>query len=61
MDSHLKATGGIPLCHPILLLFFFLLFRAALAAYEGSQARGGSRVVATSLHHSHSHTGSSTR
>ena len=30
------------------------LFRAALTAYGGSQARGQIRVVAASLHHSHS-------
>ena len=35
--------------------FYFILFflRAALAAYGGSQARGGIRTVAASLHHSH--------
>ena len=35
--------------------FFFCIFRAVLAAYGGSQARGGIRVVAMALHHSHSY------
>ena len=39
------------------LFFFFclfvLLFRAAPAAYGGSQARGQIRAAAVSLHHSH--------
>ena len=34
------------------------LFRAAPEAYGGSQARGGIRATAASLHHSHSHMGS---
>ena len=40
-------------------LFFglFCLFRAALAAYGGSQARGPIGVVAAGLHHSHSNVG----
>ena len=38
--------------------FFFCLFRATRAAYGGSQARGLSRAVAASLHHSPSNTGS---
>ena len=42
-------------------LFFFLAFRAAPAAYGGSQARGPSGAVATGLHHSHSHAGSELR
>ena len=38
------------------LSFFFLcLFRAAPAAYGGSQAKGPIRAVANGLHHSHSH------
>ena len=41
--------------------FFFCLFRAAPTAYGGSQARGPVGAVATSLHHSHSHTGSEQR
>ena len=36
----------------------FLLFRAALTAYGGSQARGQIRAVAAGLHHSHSNSGS---
>ena len=41
--------------------FFFLLFRAALVAYESSQAGGRIRATAASRHHSHSNTGSKPR
>ena len=34
--------------------FFFLLFRAVLAAHGGSQARGQTGATAAGLHHSHS-------
>ena len=49
--------------HEVLFFFFlsffvFLSFRATLAAYEGSQARGQVGAVAAGLHHSHSSTGS---
>ena len=37
-----------------LFIFVFCLFRAALAAYGGSQAKGPIRAPAASLHHSHS-------
>ena len=37
--------------------FFFLLYRAAPAAYGSSQAGGQIGVAAAGLHHSHSHTG----
>ena len=37
---------------------FFCLFRAASAAYGGSQARDQIRATVASLHHSHSHVGS---
>ena len=40
------------------VLFHFLLFRAPLMAYGGSQARGLIRAVATGLHQSHSNSGS---
>ena len=40
------------------VLFCFCLFRATPMAYGGSQARGQIRVVAASLHHSHSNAGS---
>ena len=40
------------------LFFFFLLFRAASVAYEGSQARGPIGAAAAGLHHSHSNAGS---
>ena len=36
---------------------FFCLFRAELAAYGGSQARGPIGAVATGLCHSHSNAG----
>ena len=39
-------------------LFFFCLFRAAPTAFDGPQARGLIRAVATGLHHSHSNAGS---
>ena len=39
---------------------FFFFFRAALAAYGGSQARGQIRAAAANLHHSQSNTGSET-
>ena len=38
--------------------FFFCIFRAAPAAYGGSQARGLIGAVAAGLHHSHSNMGS---
>ena len=37
----------------VLFYFIFLLFRAALAAYGGSQARGRIGAVAAGLYHSH--------
>ena len=40
------------------LFFFFGLFRALLAAYGGSQARGQIEAAAANLHHSHSNSGS---
>ena len=49
----------IPASLSFFFLFFFftfLLFRAALAAYGDSQARGGIGAAADSLHHSHSNT-----
>ena len=45
----------------LFVCFFFLLFRAALAAYGGSQTRGLMGVTAASLHHSHGNTGSKLR
>ena len=42
----------------ISFFFLFFLFRAALAAYGGSQARGQIGAVAASLHHSYSNVGS---
>ena len=40
------------------LFFLLLLFRAAPAAYGGSQAWGQIRAATAGLHHSHSNTGS---
>ena len=40
------------------LFFFFFLFRAALLAYGGSQARGHIRATAASHSQSHSNAGS---
>ena len=40
------------------LLLLFLLFRAALVAHGGSQARGRIGAIAAGLHHSHSNAGS---
>ena len=37
---------------------FFFFLRAAPLAYEGSQAKGQIRAVATGLYHSHSNWGS---
>ena len=39
-------------------IYIFCLFRAALAAHGGSQARGRIEAVAASLHHSHTNSGS---
>ena len=48
--------------HPVFFFFFFFLsFRAAHAAYGGSQARGPIRAIASGLHHSHSNVGSELR
>ena len=47
----------IPMLHKVgdfLFSLSFCLFRAALAAYGGSQARGRITATAASLHHSHS-------
>ena len=43
----------------LFLIFFiyFYLFRAALMAYAGSQARGQIGAIATDLHHSHGSAG----
>ena len=41
-----------------LMSWTFFFYRAASAAYGGSQARGWIRAAASGLHHSHSNTGS---
>ena len=51
-----SISNTIYLCIYFLIFNFFLLFRAAPAAYGNSQARG--RIGATDLHHSHSNAGS---
>ena len=38
----------------VVFVFFFCLFRATLAAYGNSQARGQMATAVASLHHSHS-------
>ena len=40
------------------IFFIFCLFGATPAAYEGSQARGQNRAIATGLRQSHSNMGS---
>ena len=47
--------------YQILCYFILLLFRAAPAAYGGSQARGQIGAIAASLHHSHSNAESKAR
>ena len=51
-----SLTSNFLLFHPF--FFSFFLFRAAPVAYGGSQARGQIGVVAASLCHTHSNTGS---
>ena len=43
------------------LYYLFFLFRAAPAAYGGSQVRDWTRAIAASLHHSYSNAGSKPR
>ena len=62
-----RGLSGVFLFFIYLFLFFISFFvfsafsRAALTAYEDSQARGLIGAVATRLHHSHSHMGSEPR
>ena len=63
--SHvLKDLHFLPFCPTFVFLmsyftsFFFLLFRAALAACGSSQARGRIRAAAASLRHSQINMGS---
>ena len=51
--SHQSQTGVYQIVL-LLLLLLFLLFRATLEAYGGSQARGLIRAIDAGLHHSHS-------
>ena len=60
ISTIIPANEAIYLCIYFCFLFFFFfdfwLFRPALVAYEGSQARGQIRATgASSVHHSHSH------
>ena len=43
----------IPIILKDILLFIYLLFKAAPAAYGGSQSRGQIGAAAAGLHHSH--------
>ena len=54
--NHIKNLCYQIVIHVIQLqnCIFFFLFRAAPAAYGGSQSRGPIRAVAAGLHHSHS-------
>ena len=52
------ANLELPFFFFSIFLFLLLLFRAAPAAYGGSQARGQIGTAAASLHHSQSHSGS---
>ena len=45
-------------CMWLFIIYLFSLFRAALLAYGGSQAKGWIRAVAAGLHHSHGNGGS---
>ena len=54
-----SAVGLAGLMSP--QLFFLWLFRAALVAYGGSQARGGIGAVAAGLQHNHGNLGSEPR
>ena len=56
--SSLRETQVIVPFLEVLFFFFFLLFRATHAAYEGSQVRGQIGATAAGLHHSHSNVGS---
>ena len=49
---------GITTSKKPVFVLFCLLFRAALAAYGGSRARGPVGAVAAGLNHSHSNSGS---
>ena len=55
-----KKYYGMPVLMPMLWCKFLLnvLFRAALVAHGGSQARGPIGAVAAGLCHSHSNVGS---
>ena len=55
-----QKVNVLKLCSPcdLLLSFFLVFFGAAPTVYGGSQARGGIRAAAASLHSSHSNSGS---
>ena len=68
---HQEALGsqalsqGPKAVHILSIFFFFFfvisLFRAAPAAYGGSQVRGQIGAIAAGLHHSHNNVGSELR
>ena len=53
-----KVIGKKLHTHTHIHIYIFLLFRAAHAAYGGSQVRGRIGAVAADLHHSHNNAGS---
>ena len=54
-DLDLKVITSALKSKQLFIYFVFCLFRAAPAAYGGSQAKGPIGAVAAGLHHSHSH------
>ena len=57
-NSSILVFQSILLLLLFFFFFFFLLYRAALPAPTGSQARGRIGATAAGLHHSHSNAGS---
>ena len=56
--AQISPSSTIRSALDVLFLLSFLLYRAAPAAYGGSQARGWTGATAAGLHHSHSNVGS---
>ena len=53
-----RSVAFFPFLFYNLIMFFAFFFRAESMAYGSSQTRGQIRVIAASLHHSHSNRGS---